>query len=134
MKLSHCLSGILVCFAIFCVNNLFAQTAFTEPQKGFAKNAGSNKLEDSLKQQFKVKKLNWPPQSVFIRSFKYDKMLEIWVKNKNVDSFTLFKSYKVCMQSGSIGPKRSEGDNQVPEGFITLTNLIRRVCITWHWV
>jgi murein L,D-transpeptidase YafK len=117
MKLSHCLSGIIVCTAIFFANNLFAQTSFAEPQKGFAKNTGSNKLEDSLKQQFKAKKLAWPPQAVFIRSFKYDKMLELWVKSKNVDSFTLFKSYKVCMQSGSIGPKRSEGDNQVPEGF-----------------
>jgi murein L,D-transpeptidase YafK len=44
-------------------------------------------------------------------------LLEVWVKNKNIDSFTLFKTYKVCMESGSIGPKRAEGDNQVPEGF-----------------
>ncbi len=117
MKLSHCFVGITVCAAFFFANNLLAQTSFTEPQKAFVKNGTFSKLEDSLKQQFKDKNLNWPPQTVFIRSFKYDRSLEIWVKNKNVDSFTLFKTYKVCMQSGSIGPKRSEGDNQVPEGF-----------------
>mgnify|MGYP003553560317 FL=1 len=117
MKQSPCINGIVICIAVFFANNLRAQTSFAEPQKVFSKNATFNKLEDTLKQQFKVKNLNWPPQAVFIRSFKYDRVLELWVKNKNVDSFTLFKTYKVCMQSGSIGPKRSEGDNQVPEGF-----------------
>jgi murein L,D-transpeptidase YafK len=96
---------------------LYAQTAFVEPQKVYSKPVISGPLEDSLKLQFKDKKLSWPPQSVYIRSFKYDRVLELWVKNKNVDSFTLFKTYKVCKQSGNIGPKRSEGDNQVPEGF-----------------
>ncbi len=115
---SHRLSGMITCFAILFASNLLAQTSFTDPVKSYTKNAViSNKLEDSLKQQFKEKKLTWAPQAVFIRSFKYDRSLEVWVKSKNVDSFTLFKSYKVCMESGSIGPKRSEGDNQVPEGF-----------------
>ena len=43
--------------------------------------------------------------------------MEIGLKAMLKTAFTLFKTYKVCMQSGSIGPKRSEGDNQVPEGF-----------------
>jgi murein L,D-transpeptidase YafK len=54
---------------------------------------------------------------VYIRSFKYDKQLEVWIKSKDKETFKLFKSYKVCMQSGSTGPKRFEGDYQVPEGF-----------------
>jgi murein L,D-transpeptidase YafK len=116
MKRPHSPVVILVCIAVFFTTDLFSQTFFAEA-KGYSKNPFSNKLEDSLKKQFKEKKLNWPPQSVFIRSFKYDRVLELWVKNKNTDSFTLFKTYKVCMQSGGIGPKRSEGDNQVPEGF-----------------
>ena len=118
MNLSHKLSGMLACFATFFFSsNLFAQTSYTNPQRVYSTAVVSAKLEDSLKQQFKEKKLTWPPQNVFIRSFKYDRSLEVWVKNKSVDSFTLFKTYKVCMESGSIGPKRSEGDNQVPEGF-----------------
>lgn len=117
MKHTQCPGVILVCISIFFTVNLFAQSSFAEPPKGYSKNAFSNKLEDSLKKQFKEKKLNWPPQSLYVRSFKYDRLLELWVKNKNTDSFTLFKTYKVCMQSGGIGPKRSEGDNQVPEGF-----------------
>jgi murein L,D-transpeptidase YafK len=117
MKRMYLLRGITACLIILVTNNLYSQTSYAESQKNYSKPVVSNKLEDSLKQQFKEKKLTWPPQLVYIRSFKYDRLLELWVKNKNIDSFTLFKTYKVCMQSGSIGPKRSEGDNQVPEGF-----------------
>jgi murein L,D-transpeptidase YafK len=117
MKRSHGFGGIIILSAVFCATSLLAQNSYTDPQKAYTKAVVSARLEDSLKQQFKEKRLNWPPQQVFIRSFKYDRQLEVWVKNKNVDSFTLFKTYKICMESGGIGPKRLEGDNQVPEGF-----------------
>ncbi len=76
-----------------------------------------NKIEDTLRKQFESKKLIWPPQEVYIRSFKYDRLLEVWVKGESKEPFKLFKTYKVCMQSGTIGPKRLEGDYQMPEGF-----------------
>ncbi|MBC7510004.1 MAG: L,D-transpeptidase family protein [Ferruginibacter sp.] len=76
-----------------------------------------NKVEDSLKKQFEAKKIQWPPNELYIRSFKYDRLLEVWVKSEDKETFKLFKTYKICMQSGSMGPKRSEGDYQVPEGF-----------------
>ncbi len=95
-----------------------AQTSFISIQKSTGKLLdGFSKTEDSLKKQFEQKKLQWPPSEVYIRSFKYDKQLEVWVKNEDKETFKLFKSYKVCMQSGSMGPKRFEGDYQVPEGF-----------------
>ncbi len=43
--------------------------------------------------------------------------MEVWVKNELKDQFKLFKTYKVCALAGSLGPKRMEGDYQVPEGF-----------------
>jgi len=54
---------------------------------------------------------------MYIRSFKYDSQLEVWVKNELNESFKLFKTYKVCALAGSLGPKRMQGDYQVPEGF-----------------
>ena len=76
-----------------------------------------NKTEDSVKRQFEKQKLSWPPEAMYIRSFKYDRQLEVWVKGNSKDPYKLFKTYKVCMQSGTMGPKRVEGDYQVPEGF-----------------
>ncbi|MCW5917670.1 MAG: hypothetical protein KIS82_10025 [Ferruginibacter sp.] len=75
------------------------------------------KTEDSLRAEFERKRLTWPPEAMFIRSFKYDRQLEVWVKGNISEPYKLFKTYKVCMQSGAMGPKRMEGDYQVPEGF-----------------
>lgn len=73
--------------------------------------------EDTLRRQFEQKKLDWPARQVYIRSFKYDGELEVWVRNDRKEPFKLFKTYKVCALAGSLGPKRMEGDYQVPEGF-----------------
>ncbi len=75
------------------------------------------KLEDSVKAQFVRQKLTWPPEAMYVRSFKYDRQLEVWVKGKKSDPYQLFKTYAVCQISGTTGPKRMEGDYQVPEGF-----------------
>ncbi|MEO6405143.1 MAG: hypothetical protein ABIY51_02255 [Ferruginibacter sp.] len=76
-----------------------------------------SRMEDSVKKQFEKQHLTWPPQAMYIRSFKFDRQLEVWVKGDAKEPFKLFKTYKVCMQSGTMGPKRFEGDYQVPEGF-----------------
>ncbi|MEO5985040.1 MAG: L,D-transpeptidase family protein [Ferruginibacter sp.] len=97
---------------------LFSQNYLGELQKSsFKTSEGFNRVQDSVKRQFVRQKLVWPPQSMYVRSFKYDKQLEVWVKSDSSEQFKLFKTYKVCMQSGSMGPKRMEGDYQVPEGF-----------------
>ena len=77
----------------------------------------ASRMEDSLKRQFEKQNLTWPPQAMYLRSFKFDRQLEIWVKSNSKEPYKLFKTYKVCQQSGSMGPKRVEGDYQVPEGF-----------------
>lgn len=73
--------------------------------------------EDKLKKEFAEKKLIYPAKEVYLRSFKAQNELELWVRNPGSDTFTLFKKYNVCAMSGSLGPKRWEGDRQVPEGF-----------------
>ena len=73
--------------------------------------------EDTLHKQFTAKGLDWPAKYLYIRSFKYDSQLEVWVKNNAKEPYKLFKTYKVCALAGTLGPKRMEGDYQVPEGF-----------------
>ncbi|HEY0298625.1 MAG TPA: L,D-transpeptidase family protein [Arachidicoccus sp.] len=73
--------------------------------------------EDSLRNQFSRQGLLWPAREVYIRSFKYDSQMEVWVRNNTKEKFKLFRTYNVCVMAGAIGPKRIEGDYQVPEGF-----------------
>jgi len=92
--------------------------SFIDYQKTFPRPGEAlERKEDTLQKQFEAKKLQWPAKYMYIRSFKYDSQLEVWVKNDWKEQFQLFKTYKVCALAGSLGPKRMQGDYQVPEGF-----------------
>lgn len=56
---------------------------------------------------------------VFIRIFKKESMLEVWIKPAN--EYILFKQYPICAYSGNLGPKIKTGDKQSPEGFYKVT-------------
>lgn len=56
---------------------------------------------------------------IFIRIFKEEKELELWVKGDK--KFKLFRTYDIAAYSGKLGPKLREGDCQAPEGFYYVT-------------
>jgi murein L,D-transpeptidase YafK len=57
---------------------------------------------------------------VFIRIFKEEKILELWVKQ--ADRYILFKRYEVCNYGpNGLGPKVRQGDKRAPEGFYLVT-------------
>lgn len=95
-----------------------AQPSFIEFQKTYPRVATALRgKEDMLKSEFASKGLQWPAKQMYIRSFKYDSQLEVWIRNSPDEAYRLFKTYKVCALAGGMGPKRMEGDYQVPEGF-----------------
>jgi murein L,D-transpeptidase YafK len=62
-------------------------------------------------------KLDTTPSSpTLIRTYKMESELEIW-KMKSNGEYALLKTYPMCRWSGQLGPKKKEGDMQVPEGF-----------------
>ena len=87
-------------------NSVSAVSSFIDFQKTMQRPSDAlSKNEAALKKQFEAKKLVWPAKYVYIRSFKYDSQLEIWVKNDKKDPYKLFKTYKVCALAGTLGPK-----------------------------
>lgn len=54
---------------------------------------------------------------IFLRIFKMEERIEVWSKNRSDDKFKLITSYFFCWSSGDVGPKRRQGDYQIPEGF-----------------
>ena len=71
----------------------------------------------NIDQLLKDKALTADHLWLYIRAFKHEDLLEIWARNKNDSTYILLKSYDVCNKSGGLGPKRRQGDLQVPEGF-----------------
>ncbi|HTE26121.1 L,D-transpeptidase family protein [Flavitalea sp.] len=95
-----------------------ASFAFIDYQKSFPRISDALKRkQDTLMKQFREKGLEWPAKYLYIRSFKYDSNLEVWVKSEKNEQYKLFKNYRVCALAGTLGPKRLKGDYQVPEGF-----------------
>ena len=117
----------LVIVLLFLLTGALAQTAapgitanitFVELQRSSYPKIGDvfSRKEDTLRKQFEEKGLKWPAKFIYIRSFKYDSQLEVWVKQTPQEKYKLFKTYKVCALAGTLGPKRMQGDYQVPEG------------------
>lgn len=70
-----------------------------------------------LQKLMQAKKINPQKFSLYLRAFKLEKEFEIWAKNADDSKFQLLKTIPICASSGDLGPKRKEGDLQVPEGF-----------------
>ena len=55
---------------------------------------------------------------VFLRIFKKEMALELWVEKEPGSKYTLFRTYPVMNYGGKgYGPKLREGDGRAPEGF-----------------
>jgi len=54
---------------------------------------------------------------VFLRSFKEEKELELWLLDESSQDYKLAQVYTITGLSGDLGPKLEEGDKQSPEGF-----------------
>lgn len=91
---------------------------YAQPQIGawYREHQITQKQEADLKTILEEKKLKLG-SPVFIRAFKEERELELFVKNESTDKFELLRTYPIAAASGELGPKLEEGDNQVPEGF-----------------
>lgn len=75
------------------------------------------KYNDTLSREFKKKNIAYPPKDIYLRAFKSQNEMELWARNTPNSEYKLIKTYRICSISGLLGPKRAQGDRQVPEGF-----------------
>lgn len=68
---------------------------------------------------FKSAGVAFPPAQLYVRAFKHERELEVWAGPKS-GPLVKVKTYPFCAASGELGPKRRQGDLQVPEGFYLL--------------
>ena len=96
---------------------MVGQSGFKEQQLKYKRvKSAYNEKWSLIEAALQQKKINASNIDVFIRIFKNEGELEVWIKNTNDKTYTLYKNIPVCAASGELGPKRQEGDGQVPEG------------------
>ena len=107
----------LACFLLIS-SFLQAQSSFLKQQLKYPKVKQSyNEKWVTISKNLKSKGIDSANYKVLIRIFKEEKLLEVWLKSKNNDKYVQYGTFDICRNSGELGPKRTEGDYQVPEGF-----------------
>lgn len=97
---------------------ILGQDIFKDEQNRYARvrqaRESSGEKIDSL---FCSKDINYPPNEILIVAYKKEQILELWAQPETLEMFTLVKQYPFTAFSGILGPKRKQGDLQIPEGF-----------------
>jgi len=97
---------------------LCSQSQFEKEQLRYKRVKQAKKEKDnSLKYYFESKGLEYEVQNIYLRAFKQEKILELWIQQDVEQDYFLLKEFLFCGSSGSLGPKKKEGDEQIPEGF-----------------
>lgn len=94
---------------------LFVRVAHAEDRVATAR---STRMRD-ITALFAAAGTPWPTDQLYVRAFKHEQELEVWAGPKE-GPLVKVRTYPFCAASGELGPKRREGDLQVPEGFYTL--------------
>ena len=115
----HLFISVLCCVLAF--SSAFSQAKLKTTQlKNTRVKAAYTEKWKKLKGLLKEKNIDTTNYEVLIRAFKFEKKLEVWVKNKTAAVYVHLIDYDICETSGDLGPKRQEGDGQVPEGFYSI--------------
>ena len=106
--------------SLFLLGSAFTpeKQSFEEIQKTFSRVKDAYERKDELI-KMKCRSLEIPEETfgnIYIRVFKMECMMEVWVQKPD-GKYILFKEFNIYALSGVLGPKRKEGDKQVPEGF-----------------
>ena len=101
-----------------CSQGVLSGTSFRREQQRYARvRQARAQAQPRLETLFRNAGLDYPAREVLLRVFKLEGELELWARNDKNSPFIMVQLYPVCASSGTVGPKRREGDLQVPEGF-----------------
>lgn len=97
---------------IMCANSFKSeQLKYPRVREAYAEKGAT------IKSLLKAHQLEEGNINLYLRAFKQEDLIEVWAKAETASQFRLIKTYSICAKSGVLGPKRKEGDKQVPEGY-----------------
>lgn len=106
-------------FTLFILASGFVKTTdFISEQKKYDRvKAAYKDKESTVQKKLKELDLDLNNINILITVFKSEQEMVIYAKNKKEKKYNKLISYPICAGSGELGPKRKQGDGQVPEGF-----------------
>lgn len=107
---------LFLMFSFFTTTNGFLDRQLNNPRVKIA----YAKKESLIRYMLSEKQIDKNYFDVYFRAFKEEQSFEIWAKNSYHETFRLIKTIPFCTMSGKVGPKRKQGDRQIPEGFYNI--------------
>lgn len=102
---------------------MLPQLSFKDTQLRYSRvKAAYQEKERTLQNLLASKNADTHTMRIFLRAFKQEETLEVWAKEAGKKTYVLLKTYPFCSTSGVLGPKRREGDLQIPEGLYSINH------------
>lgn len=94
------------------------QDGFLKSQKRYPRvRAAIAEKQTVIEAQLKDHELEINDFHVLLVAYKREDRLVVYAKKSDATSYTAIEEFEICSKSGTLGPKRRQGDYQVPEGF-----------------
>lgn len=108
-------SFVYTVFTLIIMALAFTSTGFKKEQLRYPRvRTAFAEKEEGVKKMLDNKGLQIENLKLAIMAFKEERVVEVW--GSNGSAYQLLTSYKFCSSSGKLGPKRKQGDMQIPEG------------------
>jgi len=93
------------------------QSDFLVEQKKFERvRTAIKEKQQIIEKKLKEFDLTIDNYNLLFVAYKENDLLELYAKKKQDKGYRKIHSYEICYRSGQLGPKRKQGDYQVPEG------------------
>ena len=111
--------SVLIVVILFLIPQIVAgQNTFKDEQNRYPRvRQARENCEQIINSLFQTKGLTYPPEEILIVAYKKEKLVQLWARPETLKTFSLVKEYPFTAFSGTLGPKRKQGDLQIPEGF-----------------
>ncbi|MBL0309620.1 MAG: L,D-transpeptidase family protein [Bacteroidetes bacterium] len=117
--------NLFILILVFSFGSAFSpgKQSFEDVQKTYSRVYQAYKEKEQLINE-RCEKFGIPPErfgNMYIRVFKEEREMEVWLQRPD-KKFVLFNQFRMYGNSGTLGPKREEGDRQIPEGCYHVSN------------
>jgi murein L,D-transpeptidase YafK len=100
-----------ICLFVLLLASWLMNSAVAQDRAAVA----AKRVTPLLQQEMRIQGLRWGAP-IFMRIFKSERRLEIWVQREDKKSYARFRDFPICAFSGGLGPKEKVGDGMAPEG------------------
>ena len=106
-------------FSFFLLSGLNNYASFLDDQLKYSRvKTAYQEKKPIIQEKLSSMDLSLNNVNVMIKAYKYEQIVKIYVKSKTAATkWTVYKTFPFNCSSGELGPKRMEGDYQIPEGY-----------------